>query len=59
MQPFKTDDGKEYYVMHIHPAQHAVLRAYDAFAGRNWRRVKREANKAHERAMAELRRKAH
>lgn len=50
-----TKDGKDYYVMIVHPQQERIFRRYEAedsaglaakAAGRNWRRVKREMRKA-------------
>lgn len=42
-----VENGVSYYVAFIHPINAAVLHAAESFHGRDWRRIKREMNKAY------------
>jgi len=45
IKPFKLDDGREMFVLYIHPYQEGTLRVLTEHRGKNWRRIKRELRK--------------
>lgn len=60
IRPIIGDDGKEYFVAwaggyqvrYMH-GEHAAIGASQSFAGRDWRRIKREMNRARRESYAE------